>query len=383
MRGTIRGLKKNHHVDQFIGGDVFGNEKTQENNNGTSKARWEWLKRILPLEAKGIVIDIRRIRHYKRLEKLLLRAIKERDIDPQIIYERSAYGDGTGIKIAKLLKIPYILESDILLADLLEPGNRSRLLQVLRNKPLERKKLLGADKIAVMSQQSISLAENRWGVKPENCFVKGLGFDVQDFPVSGGICLDQKFNLKDKFVVAYIGYFREYQNIPILFEVAEYLKGFTDIQILIVGGGELLKRYKKVVDGKKLNNITFTDLLDKSQMGDVYSRINLGVITDNLEHMYPVKYLEFVSLGIPALVPDYPVFEPFFENSELFGRYSFTHKDGSALAKKIIDRYNNESESKADIQYTRDVAICDYSWEACSQRLESVINNLVEKDLVG
>lgn len=380
MRATVRELRRSHTVDTIIGGDLGEQEHTTRNQNKQQhRGTATFLKSIMPVEFRGCVNDLRRFHHYRKMRKEVFRFLSDPANRPDVIYDRAAYGDKVALEAAKEFSLPYVIESDVTLADLKDAGKRSATLQATVARPRERMKLKAAQRVVVMSEQSIELARERWGVSPEKCSVKGLGYDKTDFSSSTGLDLDSEYQLHGKFVVSYVGYFQDYQNIPVLLDAAKHLRSVREIQFLIVGAGraKLTAQLEEQIRQDELSNVTMTGMLNHEKMGDVYRRIDLGVITDNLPHMYPVKFLEFVAQGITTAVPKYPVFRPFYDSDDDFNSHAFAAGDGAELADIIRNAQMNPTAANDRMEYSRSYVDANNSWAACSQRLEQGLEQAV------
>lgn len=377
MRGTIEPLiDKGHKVGVFIGGDYLSNTNKKDNEKQKKESHLRsFLKMVTPAELKKILNDVKRLRIKPKLTNGLEDFLNDFGI-PDIIYERSAFGFDIGLKISKKYNIPYCLESDVTLLEIIRP-HTSYIFNRFIYKKIENHKITQADGITVMSQSSISLMKNLWNINHDRIFFKGLGIDAKK-NLKEDNHVNKLLNLEGKIVVGYIGIFQDYQNIPILFDVAEQLKDYPKFIILIVGTGKRIDEYKMEITRRKLENVIFTGLIDKSMIDFYYSRIDIGVITDNASHMYPVKYLEFLAYKKPTLIPAYDAFKTFFENPYNFDLLSFTPGNPISMKDKIL-RIINEKDRVEEITFGLSrVVQNNYSWHSCANRLISALNQTID-----
>ena len=383
MRGTVESLKENNDVIVAVGGDLLvENESPIDNQNRNSKKRNDiksvvrsLIKKILLKNIKLFYNDLKIIKENQKVFTKVNSLINLNDL-PDIIYERSAYGFDVGYKISKKYNIPLVLESDVIILDLVKPRT-TKIFNSFFYKIREKKKVSNADGIVVMSEPSIQLMKQIWQVKHDRIFFKGLGINLNKGQNINKDYVDEKYDLKGKFIIGYVGIFQDYQNIPILFEVAKLLKNDNFI-FLIVGTGSRLLEYKTIVKNEGLTNVVFTGLIDKDLMDEFYDRIDLGVITDNAPHMYPVKYLEFISKKVLTVSPNYPSFNIFFENEDVKERFTFEAKNPLDLKNKIIGIKRDLVNSKELMSYSKRVVKDQFTWAKCGERLEHSLKLVLE-----
>lgn len=378
MRGTVDYLKKNHDVLTMIGGDILNpidketkNREILKNNSLSIKGL---IKSVIPKAILNLKQDFRRLQHNRFINSFLENKIDKNDL-PDVIYERSGYGFNTGLFLSKKYRIPLVLESDVTILELVRPSS-TLIFNRWIFRVMESKKMKHANSIVVMSIPSIGLLKKIWNIKHDRVYFKGLGISVQNFHMKKNINIRDKYNLQKKFVVGYVGIFQDYQNIPIIFDVAEILKEQREIVFLIIGTGARINEYKKYVKSRNLQNIIFTGHINKDIIENYYEAIDVGLITDNANHMYPVKFLEFINYKKITLVPRYDAFRIFYENDQVYYKYSFKSKDHHDLSTKINEVYNDRIYYESHLKYTREVVLRDYTWNECSKRLEGILINI-------
>lgn len=136
-----------------------------------------------------------------------------------------------------------------------------------------------ADKIIVISE---SMKKNimEKGVSEEKIVVVSNWIDTEAIkPVSKEENrLFEEFGLaRDKFTVVYAGNFGKAQGADVVLETAERLKGHTDIQFVIFGGGAEFESAKE--KAKTLDNVVINGLLPQERVPEVYSLGDVAIIT--------------------------------------------------------------------------------------------------------
>ena len=378
IRGTVEPLiVKGNEVGIFIGGDYLRSKVVVDNYEKSARFGLRLvIKSMIPGELRKLYNDFKRIRIQRKLteglESFLLSFGR-----PDIIYERSAYGLDLGLKIATEHNIPYCLESDVILLDLVRP-HTSYFFNKLIYKNIERKKMSGANGLFVMSQASIPLLRRLWNIDHNQIYFKGLGINVSKRLPKKSNVVNSTFGLEGKIVIGYVGIFQDYQNLPILFDLAELFLTNPRVVILVVGTGRRLEEYKREVAQRSLTNVIFTGLIDSSSIVHYYHRIDYGVITDNPPHMYPVKYLEFLSYNKPVFFPSYASFHSFFENDLDLELFSFSPGEANSLKLKIEAAMREKDRIQQVTQQLSRLVQFNYSWDRCADRLVIGLENVIE-----
>jgi glycosyltransferase involved in cell wall biosynthesis len=107
-------------------------------------------------------------------------------------------------------------------------------------------------------------------------------------------------DIKDKFVVTFIGTFGEYHNPSILIKCANILENTNHIHFVLAGDGQLMPKLKKL--SSHLPNVTLTGWLNKGEIDAVLTRSNIGVCTANqTAYFFPNKAFAYFSAGLPVV----------------------------------------------------------------------------------
>lgn len=107
-------------------------------------------------------------------------------------------------------------------------------------------------------------------------------------------------NLKDKFVISFIGTFAEYHNPSILVECADKLKDNNNIHFVLAGDGQLMPKMKEL--SVQLSNLTLTGWLNQVEIDALLTQSDIGVCTTNqTAYLFPNKALAYFSAGLPII----------------------------------------------------------------------------------
>ncbi|MCF6216949.1 MAG: glycosyltransferase family 4 protein [Emcibacter sp.] len=118
--------------------------------------------------------------------------------------------------------------------------------------------------------------------------------------------LAARYNLKEKFVVGYVGTHGMAHALEKIVDSAELLKEEKDIVILFAGGGAARKNIEQLVADKKLKNVCLIPRQSKEMMPRLWSLCDVSLIhlknTPVFKTVIPSKIFESMGMGIPVLV---------------------------------------------------------------------------------
>ena len=371
MRASIDQLKlKGHEIFPIIGGDIFSNTRSGFHKI-KSNSFLSQIKKIIPSELKKTVQDFRIIKLNKKIKNYILNNIDISSFD--IIYERSGYGYDVGSYLSKKFCKPHVLESDVLMLDL-KKEYTSKIFNNFIYRFLEKKKFHNASSIAVQSQYSVNICKNYWDIRHDKIYNKDLGISISNQKFGdNSFELKKSLNLSDKIVIGFVGYFMPYQKIEILLEAAlKFIKN-KNVVFLFVGGGQLIEKYKHFKTKNDLDNVSFTGIVDKTLVHKYYGVLDIAVIPNCAFHMYPVKFLEYVINKLPVAIPNFEVFQEFYENNDVFNEYVFEPKNPDSLFNKLIYIINNLERLTTQMNFSYNYAKTKKTWSNCGNNLDKIL----------
>jgi len=118
--------------------------------------------------------------------------------------------------------------------------------------------------------------------------------------------LAEKYSLKDKFVVGYVGTHGLAHALDKVVETAALLIEEKDIVILFAGGGAARKQVERLVAERKLANVCLIPRQPKEMMPRLWSLCDVSLIhlkdTPVFKTVIPSKLFESMGMGLPVLV---------------------------------------------------------------------------------
>ncbi len=115
----------------------------------------------------------------------------------------------------------------------------------------------------------------------------------------------KSYDLKNKFIVSYMGAHGISQNLTTILKAAEALKGYDDIQFLFIGEGAEKDQLKETAREYNLNNVIFIDSQPKDMMPEFYCTSDVCLIPlrkiELFKTFIPSKMFEIMACGIPII----------------------------------------------------------------------------------
>ncbi|MEA4968062.1 MAG: glycosyltransferase family 4 protein, partial [Bacteroidaceae bacterium] len=236
-------------------------------------------------------------------------------------------------------------------------------------------------KILIMVTRSFKDNVINRGIDGEKVHVITNGVNQELFyPIEKNSSLIEKYNLKDKFIISYVGAHGISQNLSTILKVAKALNNEKDIQFLFIGEGAEKNKLKEISQKEDITNVKFIDSQPKEMIPEFYNTSDVCLIPlkkiELFKTFIPSKMFEIMACGIPivaslegeaadilndsksALVvePDNPekikqailklkadkaLYNQFKKNGPIFVEENYSRKK---LAEKYLEIMNNISE---------------------------------------
>lgn len=235
--------------------------------------------------------------------------------------------------------------------------------------------------ITVLSEDmKIKVVEQ--GAKPDDVYVVPAWYDVsttKEIPNEENRFL-QKYNLtKDKFCVQFAGTIGFVFNYKTVIELAKRLKEHKDIEIQIIGDGNVKNDFVAEAEALKLTNITFYPLQPIKIVPDVYSACDICII--------PLKK-GVIGNGVPSKAPILMACKRVIVNSvEIESNYAQMYSehnmgiavdifDYDGLADAIIKLKNSLEQLKVMAENAYNYGKENYSSDASTAKLMDIFEKV-------
>lgn len=261
-----------------------------------------------PFEMKLLGKDLRLLLDNVHIMQKVLHAI--RTLKPHIIYERYSLYSRITEMLARIYKIPRILEINSPLA--YEQQHRLRLPwlaqivenHIFRNAPY----MIVVSNVIKEHLQSLGISGERIFIQP--IAVDSQFFESAQFPPPADI-LER---CKNRLVIGYVGTLLHYHRIHVLFDLArELVERSIDVIFLIIGGEQRkVEKYQCMAEKEGIGKFfIFTGSVNYQNLPSYLDRMDIGIIPNTAPWAAPTKMFEYAAMRKPIIAPDYPAIRTF------------------------------------------------------------------------
>ena len=173
------------------------------------------------------------------------------------------------------------------------------------------------------------------------------GSDLSKFkPIEKDIKLVRRYDLKNKFVLGYIGTHGMAHSLETIIDSAKIMekKSINDVTYIFLGDGARKDNLKNYVKELGLQNIIFIDTVSREEVVNHWSVLDVSIIhlknTNAFKSVIPSKLFESMAMGIPVL------HGVLGESKEIVLENSvglpFASENSDNLSEKILELKNNK-----------------------------------------
>ena len=199
------------------------------------------------------------------------------------------------------------------------------------------------------------------------------------FPIKRDISLFNKYNLKNKLSLGYVGTHGKAHNLDTIINVAKKLKddGYEDkIIFFFIGDGSEKENLINLKKRLKLKNVKFIDILDRVRLKNYWSILDISLIhlkkIDLFKDVIPSKIFDSIGMNVPILLGVNG------ESKKILNKYKlgefFEPEDEIQLYNKILKFNSNKKLLK---QYSKNAILATYIYDRnfLSSKMISFIKN--------
>jgi glycosyltransferase involved in cell wall biosynthesis len=301
IREIIEGFEQQgHQVIRLIAG---GEQPIHQDHAIVFKKR-QW-KKLIPSIIWETLRDVLMIRADLALQSQLY-TLAELE-KPDLIYERSCYGMGAGMRVARSLGIRYIVEMNAPYPEEKAAMQGSSLLGFLGQRH-EKNQVSSAYRTIVVSSAMKNYLLRKTLVDSSRIVVVANAVNPKHIQPDPTRCVEiqSAFQLKKEHVViGFVGSIFPYHGVDLLIEAFAHLeKYYPQIRLIIVGDGEVLPALRQRVEDLLLNNrIFFTGNVPHSEVYNYLQLMNITVMAKSNWYGSPVKIFEYGAMGKAIIAP--------------------------------------------------------------------------------
>ncbi|SEO97846.1 glycosyltransferase family 4 protein [Aquisalimonas asiatica] len=233
---------------------------------------------------------------------LLFAALRRR---PAFIYERYTLFTFAGLLVAKLLRLPFVLEVNAPLSlELTQHGNLTFRRLAER---IETALCRNATRTLVVTQAMADIFIAR-GVPAERLQVIPNGVDGERFnPDVSGAPIRERYGLSaDTPVVGFVGWIRPWHGVDgLIGAVGRLVATFPELRLLVVGDGPAVPALRQQARDAGLDaHVIFTGPVARDDIPGHIAALDVAVQPDVTDYASPIKLFEYLALGRAVVAPD-------------------------------------------------------------------------------
>jgi glycosyltransferase involved in cell wall biosynthesis len=280
-------------------GDGAAPLQTQVTAARAGGERYGWLGRLRRL---AIVYEAAELAYNAWGVYAMLRAVRRQR--PDLIYERYSLFNVSGVIVARLCRIPLLLEVNAPLA--YEKETYEKL--VLRRLAYGLESLIckSATRTIVVSTPMRDILA-RQGVPVSHMVVISNGVNTVEIAAALGHCdVRARHGIGAKLVLGFVGWFKPWHRLDTVIELIATRPGWRErIHLMLVGDGpETPALVQRVRELGVESNVTFTGPVGRDTIYDHIDAFDIALQPHVTEYASPMKIFEYLALGKCVVAPD-------------------------------------------------------------------------------
>lgn len=303
-------------------------------------------------------------------------------IHPDVIMERYYNFGGEGVRAARAMGAPMVLEVNAPIVDY--AGSPKRWLdRALLVEPMRRWRewqCAAADLIVTPSASIVPrsvprerILEIEWGADTERFHPGARG--PLPFPRHA-----------NETLAVFAGAFRRWHGAIHLVEAIRRLRarGRTDISAVMIGDGPELARVRRAAGG--LEGVAFTGAVSHDRMPASLAAADIGVAPFDVAahaplaldfYWSPLKIFEYMAAGLPVVAPDIPRLRRIVTHGREGILYETSDPDGLASAlERLADACGDGSDRASLGAAARDRVVREFGWDVHCRKIDEALRRV-------
>jgi glycosyltransferase involved in cell wall biosynthesis len=244
------------------------------------------------------------------------------------------------------------------------------------------KTLVAVERISASFCDHVIAANHIWEKRLQSRSVKAAKVTtILNFPDTEMFQRKGRNRLDNRFVLLYPGSLNYHQGLDIAIRAFDSIKELVpQADFHIYGTGEALPRLKEMVVELGLGDrVLIKGALSIDKISAVIENADLGIVPKRKDgfgnEAFSTKILEFMSLGLPAIIPDTMVDRYYFNDS--VAKFFIANDEGS-LAAAMLDLITH-SEIRERLVRNASEFVKSYTWGVNQSTYLELIEGLTEK----
>ncbi len=260
--------------------------------------RWSWIGRV-----PGFVRELAEYGYTVPAARRLERALGE--FRPDFVYERYAFGNQAGVRVARRRGVPLVLEVN---SPMVQELTRTRGLSFPRLADrVERRIFQSADRIAVVTEVLRGILIDL-GVAPERLFVTPNGVHLELFAEPDREAARRDLGVADAVgpVFGFVGYYRDWHRLDLVVD-ALASKALETAHLVLVGAGPVEGELRALAQRRGCAaRVHFAGKRPHDRIPRVLPAFDVGLVPAINPYASPLKLHEYMAAGVATIAPDQP-----------------------------------------------------------------------------
>ncbi|MES2680998.1 MAG: glycosyltransferase family 4 protein [Bacteroidota bacterium] len=378
MRETISALTAlGHEVFPVIMGDELHGDTVAAGAIAKPSQMRSLIKWFIPKIIWRTLKEIQLLRTDDMAARLLEKKIDE--INPDLVYERGAYLQLSGVRVVKVKGITHFMELNAPFIDEVRDFEQAGTLLLRKAKRAEKMQVQSPDLVYVVSSALKSYYAS-FTKQPEKILVvpNSVNPDYLKVNTVARQGLMDEYNLHNKKIIGFVGSIFPYHGVDILIRAfSKIAREFADVTLLIVGDGIILNDLKDLSRREQMDErILFAGSRAHSEVFTWIDMMDICVMAKSNWYGSPVKIFEYGAMGKGIVAPNTIPVKDVMENN-VDGILIEPDEAGLQKALKKLLEDNHLRETLAS-NFKKKV-LTTYTWKKTAERIITDFNKQKNK----
>ncbi len=303
MREMIHAFRELGHEVKPV---IMGGTESSDSHAAHTGGMKEIAKSLIPRRTIEWLKDWQLLRFDRHAKNVLTEAVTA--FSPDLIYERAAYLQLSGVETARAHQIPHILEINAPFAEeskeLRGPGGHYQ-----KALTVEKAQMKMSDLNVFVSTALRDYALEHYGLPIQKTLITPNAINPNHQTVDWDLvakCKAQYGWTSDQPIIGFVGSIFPWHGVDLLIHAFEEVTNeFPEARLLIVGDGEILPELKSEVVGKAIESkIIFTGKVPHQEVFSYIHLMDITVMAKSNWYGSPVKIFEYGVMGKAIIAPD-------------------------------------------------------------------------------
>ena len=299
-----------------------------------------------------------------------------RDLQPDFLYERYAFGNAAGVQAARRLKVPLVLEVNSPMV--LELENTRGLSFPRLARRLETHIFTRADLVCVVTGVLRDMLIEM-GVAPERLLVTPNGVHPQLFESPDRAAARRDLGLGqpagDEVVLGFVGYYRDWHRLDLVI-AALARPDLAHASLVLIGEGPVHDDLVRAAAQAGVSErVHFAGPRPHDRIPDLLPAFDLALVPSINPYASPLKLFEYMAAGLAVIAPDQPNLREVLDHEQ--NAMLVPPGDGGALAEGIV-QLAQDAELRARLGAAARITVAerDLTWRGNARRVVAAVEQL-------